>query len=136
MAIEMFPEAPPLTDFIAMRASEGWSEISEDTARASLAASLINVCAFDGETLTGFGRVVGDGHLYFYIQDLIVAPNFRGKGYGRQIMQALLEKIEKIAAPGASIGLMAAHRKEAFYESFGFVARPNDVYGAGMIKLI
>jgi len=132
----MFPEAPPLTDFIAMRASEGWGEISQDTARASLAASLINICAFDSETLAGFGRVVGDGHLYFYIQDLIVAAAYRGQGHGRALLQRLLTEIESIAVPGAMIGLMAAHGKENFYKDFGFIARPNETYGAGMIKLV
>ncbi len=127
---------PPLVDFIAWRAAEGWGEISEETARATLAGGLINVCAYEGERLTGFGRVVGDGVLYFYIQDLIIAPSHRGKGYGKMIMTCLLDEIKVQAAPGAMIGLMAARDKEAFYEGFGFIARPNDIYGAGMIQIL
>jgi len=119
-----------------MRAAEGWGDISEKAARASLAASLINVCAYEDEALTGFGRVVGDGVLYFYIQDLIVSPAYRGKGYGRKLLAHLLSEIKKQASPGATIGLMAAHGKEAFYESFGFISRPNAIYGAGMIQIV
>ena len=94
------------------------------------------MCAFEGEQLAGFGRVVGDGHLYFYIQDLIVAPTYRGRGVGKQIMERLIEEIKNRATSGAMIGLMSAHGKEAFYEKFGFIVRPNDVFGAGMIRLL
>lgn len=128
--------APPLADFIAMRSAEGWGEISQETARASLSSSLINLCAYDEESLAGFGRVVGDGALYFYIQDLIVAPAYRGQRIGRSLIHNLLTEIESIAASGAMIGLMAAHGKEDFYKGFGFIARPNETYGAGMIKLV
>ena len=130
------PHPPSLADFIALRAAEGWGEISQDTARASLKGGLVTVCAYERDTLAGFGRVVGDGVLYFYIQDLIVAPPFRGKGYGRAMLDHLLANIKKQAAPGATIGLMAAHGKEAFYESFGFVARPTEACGAGMTQVI
>lgn len=127
---------PPLCDFMALRTAEGWGQITEEVARATLVGGLINVCAYEGETLAGFGRVVGDGVLYFYIQDLIVAPHYRGKGYGRQLMGHLLAEIRNQAAPGATVGLMAAYGKEAFYESFGFISRPNDIYGAGMIQVL
>ena len=134
--MQLVKDAPPLSDFIAFRANEGWGEISQETAEASLSASLVNVCAFEGERLAGFGRVVGDGHLYFYIQDLIVAPTYRGRGVGKQIMERLIEEIKNRATSGAMIGLMSAHGKEAFYKKFGFIVRPNDVFGAGMIRLL
>ena len=127
---------PPVAEFIALRAAEGWGEIGEETAQASLAAGLINVCAYEGDTLAGFGRVVGDGVLYFYIQDLIVAPSYRRQGLGSQLLKRLLSEIKNTAAPGASIALMAAHGKEDFYKPFGFIARPNDIYGAGMIQVV
>lgn len=127
---------PPLSDFIALRAAEGWGKISEDAARASLAASQIQISAYVGQTLAGYGRVVGDGVLYFYIQDLIVAPACRTKGLGADIMNALLAEVSKRAVPGAMVGLMAAQGKEGFYERFGFITRPSDSFGASMIKVL
>jgi len=127
---------PPLAAFIEMRRAEGWGDIREDTALAALVSGLINICAYDDKTLVGFGRVVGDGALYFYIQDVIVVPPYRGKGYGQMIMGRLLTEIKKQAATGATIGLMAAQGKEAFYESFGFISGPNRVYGAGMVQVL
>ncbi len=129
-----FQNTPPLVEeFISMRSAEGWGNMSEETARASLMGGLINLSAYEDGKLVGFGRVLGDGKLYFYVQDLIVAPAFRGRGYGCQIMDALLAETGKIAAPGAVICLMAASGKEAFYESLGFVARPTPNLGAGMM---
>lgn len=124
---------PPVAAFIGMRRAEGWGEISEETAHATLAGGLINITAYDENTLVGFGRIVGDGVLYFYIQDVIVAPPYRGNGYGREIIQRLISEVRQTAADGAVICLMAARGKEPFYESLGFTARPNHTLGAGMM---
>ncbi|WP_253287331.1 hypothetical protein [Clostridium bornimense] len=35
-----------------------------------------------------------------------------------------------------TIGLMAAKGKEEFYKKFGFIERPNDHQGPGMIQII
>jgi hypothetical protein len=52
-------------------------------------------------------------------------------------MEHIMQHIEKSSLPGTTVtvGLMAAKGKDAFYEKLGFVARPSEIYGAGMIKL-
>lgn len=32
------------------------------------------------------------------------------------------------------MSIMAAKDKDAFYEKLGFIGRPNDIFGPGMIK--
>lgn len=32
------------------------------------------------------------------------------------------------------MSIMAAKDKDAFYEKLGFISRPNDIFGPGMIK--
>lgn len=88
------------------------------------------------DELLGFGRVVGDGVLYFYVQDVIVVRGARGKGVGRLIMGRLMVRLREIAPAGATIGLMSAAGKEGFYERFGFVTRPSDAHGAGMTQFM
>lgn len=134
LALSLTP--PPITEFIALRADEGWGRLTHDTAKAALAASTLTVSAYEGDRLAGFGRVVGDGVLYFYIQDMIVARMFRGRGIGQAIMAQLLQEIRKRAPIGATIGLMAAEGKEGFYAPFGFRARPAQGYGAGMTQFV
>ena len=50
-------------------------------------------------------------------------------------MQSLLKQIEeyKKVNPGIRTYLGASKGREAFYEKFGFVVRPNEDLGAGMI---
>ncbi|NVJ97966.1 MAG: GNAT family N-acetyltransferase [Alphaproteobacteria bacterium] len=125
-------DPPSADDFIRFRADCGWGELDETVAAKSLAAGLVNVSCFAGDTLVGFGRAVGDGVLYFYLQDIIVHPDWRGKSIGKTIVNALMDEIRKVAPKGATVGLMAADGKEAFYEQFGFKSRPAEGYGAGM----
>lgn len=134
--LTVLAEAPAAGDFIALRAACGWGAIAPDVAERSLAAGLFNVTLRDGARLAGFGRVVGDGVLYFYLQDVIVHPDFRGQGVGRKIVEALLAEVLARAPMGATIGLMSAEGKEGFYEKFGFTRRPTDHLGAGMTRFV
>lgn len=136
MAIELLPRPPSPDEFARLRAACGWGTVAPATAERALAAGLVSVVARDGNRLAGFGRVVGDGVLYFYLQDVIVHPDFRGQGVGRLIVEALLAKVLERAPVGATIGLMAADGKEGFYERFGFTRRPADRLGAGMTRFV
>lgn len=128
----------PLTadEFVELRAACGWGTVDPAIAERALASGLLDVVARDGGRLAGFGRVVGDGVLYFYVQDVIVHPDFRGRGVGRLIIEALLAEVLKRAPIGATIGLMAARGKEGFYEKFGFTRRPTEQLGAGMTRFV
>ena len=79
-------------------------------------------------------RVVGDGGLVFYVQDVIVLPEFQGRGIGAQLMEKVMAYIEGHAHHNTIIGLMSAIGKEAFYERYGFVKRPAEKYGPGMTR--
>ena len=82
------------------------------------------------------GRVVGDGAMYFYIQDVIVTPTHQGQGLGHQIMLNIEEYLQSAAAQGATVGLLAAKGKEPFYQRYGYVSRPNTLLGNGMCKFV
>jgi len=66
----------------------------------------------------GMGRVLSDGVSDAYIQDLVVLPDFRKKGLGREIALAL---IRQCAGAGISwISLIAEPGTELFYRPLGF----------------
>ena len=77
------------------------------------------------------GRLVGDGAMYWYLQEIIVLPEYQGKGIGKGIVNRLIEHIKSAAIPGTKVdvGLTAIKGKESFYEKFGFT-----VHSSGMIK--
>jgi GNAT superfamily N-acetyltransferase len=128
--------APEPEAFVKLRSDCGWGEISLDAATAALQRSVIDLTVFEGDRLIGMGRVVGDGVLYFYLQDIIVLPTHRNQSIGRQIVSRLLEQSLARAATGATIGLMSAKGKETFYRHFGFQERPTDRLGAGMTLFV
>ncbi|MCQ2503861.1 MAG: GNAT family N-acetyltransferase [Saccharofermentans sp.] len=73
-----------------------------------------------------------------YISDVIVPPDYQGKGYGRRIMEKLMSVINKSMKPGEKImiNFMAASGKEDFYQKFGSIKRPNDTLGCGMCRWV
>lgn len=129
--------APPIPEaFVKLRSNCGWGEISLNTATVALKRSVIDLTVFEGDRLIGVGRVVGDGVLYFYLQDIIVLPTHQNHSIVRQIVSKLLEESLARAATGATIGLMSAKGKEASYQHFGFQERSTDQLGAGMTQFV
>lgn len=134
--------APSAADFIALRASIGWGKTGVDMVTASLANSLFHVTIYQkneakgADELVGMGRVVGDGAMYFYIQDVVVAANVQGQGIGKVLMTEIEAYLAQAAKKGATIGLLAAKNKEAFYRRFGYLQRPSESLGNGMCKFI
>ena len=68
------------------------------------------------------GRVVGDGAIFFYLQDIAVLPEHQGAGVGSQIVERLLADIARRAPPQAFVGLFASAGRAPFYERYGFQA--------------
>lgn len=111
----------------------GWSHAFDwDTVAASLTGSRLGVVAVvDGEVV-GMGRVVGDGALYFYVQDVAVLPAHQGTGLGRAILRRLLDQIADSAPASAFVGLFATSDGDALYRSEGFTT--GDMQG--MFRLV
>ncbi len=83
----------------------------------SLERSLFGVVALDGDEVVGMGRLVGDGVMYFYIQDVVVAPTHQRLRIGQRILDALLEHA-RAHAP-AFVGLFATEDARVLYERNG-----------------
>ena len=123
---------PTSAQYIQIREDAGWGSISNETADLSLEGSLFGVCLFDGETLIGFSRLVGDGVLYFYIADVIVSPSHGGKGYGSLLMEVMMDYVQSHVQTGATIAVLSAPGQEKFYERFNLTPCPNRLFGQGL----
>jgi len=121
--------SPTVTEYTSLRDLVGWWETDENITDIALKNSLFSVVAIKHEAVIGYGRIIGDGGLYFYIQDLIVHPEFQNKGLGKSLMKELMDYIKANAKSGAFVGLMAAKGLEKYYEPFGFKARDEDAPG-------
>ena len=120
---------PTVAEYMRLRNLVGWWEVDENSTGKALENSLFSVVAIEYGDVIGLGRIVGDGGLYFYIQDLIVHPEFQTKGLGKILMKELMSYITAKAKSGAFVGLMAAKGLEKYYEQFGFKARDKDAPG-------
>ena len=81
---------PQAQDYNRLRRDAGWPQMDPDTTRRCLPESQYLVCAFHGEEMVGTGRVVGDGGLCFYIQDVIVLKSHQGMGIGAGLMERIM----------------------------------------------
>ncbi|HML04036.1 MAG TPA: GNAT family N-acetyltransferase [Candidatus Bathyarchaeia archaeon] len=120
---------PTLEEYQRLHRAVGWMEVETDAIEAGLRNSLFSVCIVSENEVIGCGRVIGDGGVYFYVQDVVVLPEFQGKGVGRRIMDAIMEYLRTHARNGAFVGLMAAKGVSKFYERYGFKERPSDAPG-------
>ena len=66
------------------------------------------------------GRVVGDGGLFYQIVDLAVLPQHQGKGLGKAIMAALMERLAATAPARAYVSLIADGDARHLYARYGF----------------
>lgn len=125
-------------DFIRLRIAVGRVATPPQQAEAALRAGLYNVTAFCDGKAVGMGRLVGDGAMYWYIQDVAVLPEHQGHGIGKNIVKKLLQYVYLHTSAGTftTVGLIAAKDKDGFYEKLGFKAMPDDNCGAGMICYI
>lgn len=130
--IEYLCENPSPKEYNYLRREVGWAEIVESGVKIGLANTLFTVVAREKSAIVGMGRVIGDGMLVFYIQDIIVLPAYQKRGIGKEVMRFIMEYIDGKVVDNSTIGLMAATGKESFYEQFGFVQRPTEQTGAGM----
>jgi ribosomal protein S18 acetylase RimI-like enzyme len=127
--------APTLDEYRRLCDAVGWGTVEPAALEIGLRHSLFAVCVLHQGEVIGCGRIVGDGGMYFYIQDIVVLPEFQGRGIGRRIMGAVMGYLQAHARAGAFIGLMAARGASGFYEKYGFVQRPTEQYGPGMFLI-
>lgn len=121
-------------DYLLMESRMGDPLTTREQAERAVAHQLYSIAAKDGDTIVGIARLLGDGAIFWYINDVWVLPAYRGKGIGSGMVKLLIQHVKQASLPGTSVSvcLMSAKGKEGFYERLGFRARPHAWEGAGM----
>lgn len=122
-------ETPSPEEFIALRTAVGWGGPSLETLAGGLSGSLMCVSVRKDGRPVGFGRVIGDGLMAFYVQDIIIHPDHQRKGLGKAVMDRIMAWIDSVGRDDSYVGLMAASGVSEFYEQFGFTVRPPNAPG-------
>ena len=124
--------------YLKLREKVNWKKLTKTQAEAAIKGSLYTVVAYEDNEPVGMGRIVGDGAVICYIQDLIVVPECQKKGTWHAIITKLIDYVKEIKLSDTEImlDLMCARGRENFYKKEGFISRPNDKLGPGMIMYI
>ncbi|MBR6402263.1 MAG: GNAT family N-acetyltransferase [Eubacterium sp.] len=122
-------------EYLEFRRSVGWDVFPIEQAEAGLNNSY-PICIRDNGKPVGMSRIIWDHGYAVLIVDVIVVPEYQGRGLGRMVMETTMEYIKAQLKPGYKImiSLMAATGKAEFYKKFGFLERPNEMVGPGMYQ--
>lgn len=128
--IELREQLPEKNEYFSLFNTTGWNEkykASPDDLETANRNSWLVVSVYDENTLVGFGRVVTDFSLHAMIFDMIVLPEYQGRGIGRMVLNRLVCRCRELGI--RDIQLFCAKGKRGFYEKNGFVPRADDAPG-------
>lgn len=123
--------------YVSLRKSVEWNNFSEVQARKALERCLYSLVVVDETKPIAMARMIGDG-IYITIVDVVVSPQYQGKGIGKAMIEKLIQYVEETTPPGSrvSLQLLSEKGKEVFYEKLGFKRLPHEFCGPGMRRVI
>ncbi len=109
-----------MQEILQLYSSVGWTAYTSfpDKLKKGFENSLLTLAAYDGDTLLGIIRVVGDAHTIVFIQDILVLPEYQRQGIGSALLQAILEKYRDVRQ--IQLATDNTQKTKAFYKSMGF----------------
>ncbi len=96
------------TDWAAGRSDEGIAQV--------LLLSIATLGVWDGDRLVAFCRAFGDDIYRAVIDDVVVDEPLRGTGIGRDMLQRMMARLEKVE----EVSLGCEDHVKGFYERLGF----------------
>ena len=109
-------------EFILLWKSVWGQAPSLEQTKLAMEHTLFRVSVFDEDKIVAMARVIGDMGLCYYIKDVIVKPEYQGKGIGCVLINELLTYINDngIKDTYISVELCAMPDKIPFYKKFEF----------------
>lgn len=110
-----------IEEYTELLNSVGWKIPSLRLLKISLEKGINVKCVVDGKTI-GMARFVTDGGYAGLLMDVVVHPDYQGNGYGKLLIESLLNYIRKNIEKDEEImiQLLSAPGKQTFYSKFGF----------------
>ena len=136
--VQLVEDQLDIDTYMELRAAVNFRKLSRDQAKRGLDNSLYTLVAYKDGKAVGMGRIVGDGAIICYVQALIIRPEVQGEGIGGLILESLKSFVINTGFEGTTMmfDLMCAKGREPFYKKHGFIARPTDDLGPGMIQYL
>jgi ribosomal protein S18 acetylase RimI-like enzyme len=113
-------ELPDASQLLLLFHQAPWAKgRSLDDAKEMLRRTDLTLCAWDGDRLIGFGRVLTDFIYRATIWDVIVDRAYQGQGVGTEIVRRILShpRLKRVEL------FWLCTRRPGFYEKLGFSAK-------------
>ena len=112
----------PLDQVVALYNSVGWLAYTTGAQRPALQKAIQNstwvVTAWNGEKLIGLARGMSDDVSIFYLQDILIHPEYQRQGVGRKLLLNCMERFKHVRTKVLLTDDQERQRK--FYESLGY----------------
>lgn len=110
-----------IEEYISILDTVGWKIPSRRLLEKSLKNGINVKYVIDNRTI-GMARFVSDGGYAGLLMDVVVIPEFQGNGYGKLLINSLLNYLRSQLEDGEEmmIQLLSAPGKQSFYNLFGF----------------
>ena len=93
-----------------------WKTRFEEEIKNAFGLSSTTIFVYEKEKLIGFGRTISDGRYYAMLADIVVDPDYQGRGIGKQIVKQLNDQLQGYHF----VNLSAAPGADKFYKSLGW----------------
>ena len=110
-------ETVSVNDLADLRESVGLSRMEKEY-KNPLLTSYYHIAVYEKESLIGYIDCVSNGVTDAYIQDLMVHPDYQGRGIGTDLMQKMIDYLKKKHI--YMISVVFEEKLKPFYEKFGF----------------
>jgi len=110
-------EAVSVNDLADLRESVGWNRMEKEY-NNPLLTSYYHIAVYEKEALIGYIDCVSNGVTDAYIQNLMVHPDYQGRGIGTDLMKKMIDYLKKKHI--YMISVVFEEKLKPFYEKFGF----------------
>lgn len=100
-----------------LRRSVGWNGM-EEVYKNPLMTSYYHIACYDDEMLIGYIDSICNGVTDAYIQDLMVHPDYQGKGIGTFLINEMISYLKEQHI--YMISVVFEQKLHSFYKRFGF----------------
>ena len=115
--IYQYNEAVSAKTLSDLRESVGWNRM-EDEYSNPLMMSFYHIAVYEDDKLVGYIDSVSNGVTDAYIQDLMVHPDYQGKGLGTELMNQMIAYLKENRI--YIISVVFEESLKPFYDRFGF----------------
>lgn len=119
------------SEYLEFINSVGWKNLKIEQVEKGLNNSMFKFKAVMNDQTVGMARLIGDFGCHGMLTDVVVHPNYQGKGIGERLVTKIIESINNMLKPGDKflIELLPSAGKREFYIKLGFKYKPENMDG-------